>query len=95
MTLMGGLMIGRWEGELVPGSVESAEEHDLPYEPLDDLESFLPDRFPISIWEPDEGNVFYSFPTQDDDSGIKVAFIRAGSVSCTRRHRPGGPREGS
>ena len=31
MTLSGGLMIGRREGELVSGSMESARAHDLPY----------------------------------------------------------------
>ncbi len=35
MTLTGGLMIGRCDGELVSGSVQSAEEHDLPYELLE------------------------------------------------------------
>jgi sarcosine oxidase len=191
MTLTGGLMIGRREGELVAGSVETAEEHDLPYELLDageiqrrfppfspdpetvalyeekagfvrpeetvrahldlaaslgaelrfeepilsweasgegvlvetragsyeaerlvispgawapqllaDLgipleverqvmywfeptsgrEPFLPDRFPIFIWEPDDGNMFYGYPAQDDDRGIKAAFFRAGGV---------------
>ena len=44
MTLTGGLMIGRREGELVSGSVESAEEHGLPYELLDAGE--IKDRFP-------------------------------------------------
>jgi len=194
MTLTGGLMIGRREGELVSGSVESAEEHGLPYEMLDageikdrfppfspdpetvalyeekagfvrpeetvkahldrsealgadlrfeepvllweasegqvrvktpegsyeaerlvispgawapqlladlsvpleverqvmywfepasGLEPFLPDRFPIFIWEPDDGNKFYGFPAQDDDRGVKAAFFRAGGVPTT------------
>jgi sarcosine oxidase len=194
MTLTGGLMIGRREGELVSGSMESANEHDLPYELLDagelrerfppfspDPETvalyeenagfvrpeesvkahldrasslgadlrfeepvlsweapgegvrvethegsyeaerlvispgawapqllaelglpleverqvmywfepkngrgpFLPERFPIFIWEPDDANMFYGFPTQDDDRGVKVAFFRAGGVPTT------------
>ena len=196
MTLPGGLMIGRRDGELVSGSVESAEEHDLPYElleasdirarfpafapgpetvalyekragfvrpeetvtahldqaaslgadlrfrepvlswdalssgdrvqvrtpagsyeaerlvvapgawapwlledlglpleverqvmywfePLDGLELFLPECFPIFIWEPDDGNMFYGFPAQDDDSGTKAAFFRAAGIPCT------------
>ena len=194
MTLTGGLMIGRREGELVSGSVESAEEHGLPYElldageikdrfppfspdpetvalyeekagfvrpeetvkahldrasslgadlrfeepvlswealegqvrvetpqgvyeaerlvispgawapqlladlglplqvtrqvmhwfePTDGLEPFLPDRFPIYIWEPDDGNKFYGFPAQDDDRGVKAAFFRACGVPTT------------
>jgi sarcosine oxidase len=193
MTLNGGLMIGRRDGELVAGSVESAEEHDLPYElleakeiqarfpafvpdpetvalyeekagfvrpeetvkahldratalgadlrfeetvlsweaspsgvrvetpegsyeaerlviapgawaprlledlalpleverqvmywfePTGGLGPFLPERFPIFIWEPDDGNMFYGFPAQDDDRGAKAAFFRAGGVPC-------------
>ena len=191
MTLTGGLMIGREDGELVPGSVQSADEHDLPYEmldageirrrfpayapgpetvalyeeragfvrpeetvkahldratalgadlrfeepvlsweasdsgvrvetpggsyeaerlvispgawaprlladlglplevtrqvmfwfePKDGLDLFLPERFPIFIWEPDDGNMFYGFPAQDDDRGVKTAFFRAGGA---------------
>jgi sarcosine oxidase len=50
------------------------------YEPTNSLEPFLPDRFPIFIWEPDDGNMFYGFPAQDDDRGVKAAFFRAGGV---------------
>jgi sarcosine oxidase len=53
------------------------------FEPLHGFELFLPDRFPIFIWEPDDGNIFYGLPTQDDDRGIKAAFFRAGGVPCT------------
>ena len=194
MTLTGGLMIGRREGELVAGSVRSAEEHGLPYELLDaealeqrfpplspdpdtvalyekkagfvrpeesvmahldragasgadlrfeepvlswepsgkgvrvetpegsyeaerlvvtpgawatqlladldlpleverqvmywfepegGIEPFLPDRFPIFIWEPDDGNMFYGFPAQDEDRGVKAAFFRLGGIPAT------------
>src|SRR5215207_4418938 len=44
MTLTGGLMLGRREGDLVSGSVKSAEENDLPYELLDAGE--IRGRFP-------------------------------------------------
>jgi len=50
------------------------------FEPTSGLEPFLPDRFPIYIWEPDDGNMFYGFPAQDDDRGLKTAFFRAGGV---------------
>jgi len=53
------------------------------FEPTSGLEPFLPDRFPIFIWEPDDGNMFYGFPAQDDDRGIKAAFFRAGGVPTT------------
>jgi len=50
---------------------------------LDGLELFFPDHFPIFTWEPDDGNMFYGFPTQDDDTGIKAAFFRVGGLPCT------------
>ena len=53
------------------------------FEPTSGLEPFRPDRLPIFIWEPDDGNMFYGFPAQDDDRGIKVAFFRAGGVPTT------------
>jgi sarcosine oxidase len=53
------------------------------YEPVGGLEPFFPERFPIFIWEPDDGNMFYGFPAQDDDRGVKAAFFRAGGVPTT------------
>jgi sarcosine oxidase len=53
------------------------------FEPTGGLEPFLPDRFPIFIWEPDDGNWFYGFPAQEDDRGVKAAFYRAGGVPTT------------
>jgi sarcosine oxidase len=52
------------------------------FEPRGGLEPFRPDRFPIFIWEPDDGNMFYGFPAQDD-RGVKTAFFRAGGVPTT------------
>jgi sarcosine oxidase len=53
------------------------------FKPTGGLEPFLPDRFPIFIWEPDDGNWFYGFPAQEDDRGVKAAFYRAGGVPTT------------
>jgi sarcosine oxidase len=50
------------------------------YEPKNGLAPFLPERFPIFIWEPEDGNMFYGFPAQDADRGVKAAFFRAGGV---------------
>ena len=50
------------------------------FEPVGGLDLFVPERFPIFIWEPDDGNMFYGFPAQDDDRGVKAAFFRAGGV---------------
>ena len=56
VTSCGGLMIGPEGGELVPGSVASAEEHGLPYEMLD--ASDLKRRFPIFEPGPDTVALF-------------------------------------
>jgi sarcosine oxidase len=53
------------------------------FEPTGGVEPFLWDRFPIFIWEPDDGNWFYGFPAQEDDRGVKAAFYRAGGVPTT------------
>lgn len=42
---------------------------------------FLPDRFPIYIWEEDGGMQFYGFPHQEGPpGGVKVALFRAGGL---------------
>jgi sarcosine oxidase len=53
------------------------------FEPTSGLEPFLADRFPIFIWEPDDGNMFYGSPVQDDARGVKAAFFRAGGAPTT------------
>jgi sarcosine oxidase len=53
------------------------------FEPKNGREPFLPDRFPIFIWEPDDGNWFYGFPIQDRERGVKAAFYRAGGATTT------------
>src|SRR5262249_18714600 len=41
---------------------------------------FLPDRFPIYIWEIEDGIQFYGFPAQPGPpGGVKVAFFRMGA----------------
>ena len=48
------------------------------FDPKGGIEAFLPDRFPIFIWEPEDGNAFYSIPAHDGPGGgVKVAFFRA------------------
>jgi sarcosine oxidase len=48
------------------------------FDPVGGVEPFLPDRFPIFIWEPEDGNAFYSIPAHDGPrGGVKVAFFRA------------------
>ena len=76
---------GPWSPTLLadmqlPLSVERLVMHW--FEPEGGIEPFLPDRLPIWIWEPEDGNSFYSFPLEDGDRGVKVAFFRAGSLPC-------------
>jgi sarcosine oxidase len=48
------------------------------FDPEGGIEPFLPERFPIFIWEPEDGNSFYSIPAHDGQrGGVKVAFFRA------------------
>jgi len=48
------------------------------FDPVGGVEPFLPDRLPIFIWEPEDGNSFYAIPAHDGPrGGVKVAFFRA------------------
>jgi sarcosine oxidase len=48
------------------------------FDPVGGVEPFLSNRFPIFIWEPEDGNSFYSIPAHDGpEGGVKVAFFRA------------------
>ena len=48
------------------------------FDPKGGIGPFLPDRFPIFIWEPEDGNAFYSIPAHDGPrGGVKVAYFRA------------------
>ncbi len=48
------------------------------FEPIGGLEPFLPDRFPIYIWQSAPGDEFYGFPAQIEPNvpgGVKVAYF--------------------
>src|SRR5918998_5686352 len=53
------------------------------FEPEGGTEPFLPDNFPVFIWEPDDGNTFSCFPLLAKERGVKTVFFRAGGVPCT------------
>jgi len=39
---------------------------------------FIPHRFPVFIWEPEDGNTFYAIPAHEGQAGgVKAAFFRA------------------
>ena len=83
-----GLVIcpGAWAAQLLADlglPLEVTRQVMFWFEPTGGLDPFRPDLFPIFIWEPDDGNMFYGFPAQDDDRGVKVAFFRAGGVPTT------------
>jgi sarcosine oxidase len=53
------------------------------FEPRGGRTPFLPDRFPIYIWEVDDSTQFYGFPAQEGPpGGVKVALFRSGT-HCT------------
>ena len=49
------------------------------FEPTGGIEPFLPDRFPIYIWQSKPGEEFYGFPAQVESGnvpgGVKVAYF--------------------
>jgi sarcosine oxidase len=47
------------------------------FSPEGGTEPYAPERVPIWIYEPDDGNMFYSFPAIDGADTVKVAFFRA------------------
>jgi sarcosine oxidase len=48
------------------------------FDPVGGVEPFLPNRLPVFIWQPEDGNAFYSIPAHDGPGGgVKVAFFRA------------------
>lgn len=67
------------------------------FDPAGGVRPFLPDRFPVYIWDPKGGPVFYGFPALDGPGGgVKVA-IHHGGVACTPEtvDRAVGPAEAS
>jgi sarcosine oxidase len=86
MTLTGGLMIGRREGELVSGSVRSAKAHGLPYELLDAKEirtrfpPFSPDPETVALYEEMAGFV-------RPEETVKAHLDRAASLGANLRFR--------
>jgi sarcosine oxidase len=54
------------------------------FDPVGSHELFTPSRFPIFIWELEDGLQFYGFPFDKDDmqGGLKVGFFRL-EDACT------------
>jgi len=72
---------GAWAPKLLAGlglPLEVTRQLLFWFAPRGGIEPFLPDRFPIFIWEPEDGNSFYAIPAHDGPAGgVKVAFFRA------------------
>lgn len=53
------------------------------FDPLGGIDPFLPERFPIYVWQANEPRPFYGFPATDGrDGGVKVA-IHGSDDACT------------
>jgi sarcosine oxidase len=53
------------------------------FNPRGGTEPFLPDRFPVYLWEIERDNIFYGFPAADGpEGGAKVAIHTGGDI-CT------------
>ncbi len=56
------------------------------FAPRGGVAPFLPDRFPIYIWEPRPGYAFYGFPHQEGaPGGVKIAFHTGGTPTDPHR----------
>jgi sarcosine oxidase len=71
---------GAWAGELLAGlgiPLEVTRQILFWFRPEGGVEPYAPERVPIWIYEPDDGNMFYSFPAVDGEESVKAAFFRA------------------
>lgn len=58
------------------------------FEPTRNPAAFDPARFPIYIWECEDGVQFYGFPTQTGVPGVKTAFYRTAQVGLGQTCSP-------
>ena len=71
---------GAWAGELLAElglPLEVTRQILFWFKPEGGVEPYAPERVPIWIYEPDDGNMFYSFPAVDGEESVKAAFFRA------------------
>jgi sarcosine oxidase len=76
---------GAWAPQLLAGlglPLEVTRQVMYWFEPKRFPELFSPDRFPIFMWEPEDGSVFYGIP-DGLDGGVKAAFHHVGGTACT------------
>lgn len=76
---------GAWSSEFLAGhgsSLQVTRQIMHWFQPTVSITHFLPDRFPVYVWEPPEGDVFYGFPALDGpDGGVKVAIHHGGEAA--------------
>ena len=71
---------GAWAGELLSDlglPLEVTRQILFWFRPRGGTKAFAPERLPIWIYEPPDGNMFYSFPAVDGADTVKAAFFRA------------------
>jgi sarcosine oxidase len=79
------LSVGAWTSELVPRlSIPLTVSRRVMFwlHPTSQRSSFSKNAFPIFLWEPSQGPLFYGFPRVDEMSDPKVA-IHWGGEECT------------
>jgi sarcosine oxidase len=76
---------GPWAPSLLAGlglPLVVERQVQLWFDPAGGVEPFLPDRFPIYIWQVDGETAIYGFPAMDGpDGGVKAAFHHGGSAT--------------
>jgi len=73
---------GPWAETLLPAhapSLQVTRQVMHWFQPASNVANFQADRFPVYVWEPPEGDVFYGFPALDGPTrGVKIAIHHGG-----------------
>jgi sarcosine oxidase len=76
---------GHWASNVLAGlglPLEVERQVQYWFDPSGGVDPFLPERFPIFIWEGAEGAAAYGFPAIDGShGGVKVAFHHQGEIT--------------
>lgn len=77
---------GAWAPEILSGlgvSLQVRRHVMCWFQPTDRFEAFLPESFPVYVWQVDADRIFYGFPAIDGPTGGVKAAIHSGGEACT------------